>query len=322
MDTIGENRLVWTPIYQHIVRKTQEHTKLVLMISPFIKRTALNQLLDHCENTTDLKIIVRWDKSDIVSQVSDLEIYEDLKERSIPLYRHPKIHLKLLVFNQNWAFSTSGNITQKGLGLTDDSNIEVGVQTRLEVKDWINIQTLLTEATLIDDVIYKRACEYRDSHAEEHDSLPTLDLEYDNDANFSRLSLPAIQSPEQLYEIYKDPNKYQNEGDLYCAFVHDIVLYEIDMGLDHDAFFDQLRMHFKSHPFIKAISSFIEEKRSVGFGEMNNWITTNCSDKPTPYRWELKSSTNRLYDWLAYYFEEISWNRKNYSQIIHWNYEA
>ena len=64
----------------------------------------------------------------------------------------------------------------------------------------------------------------------------------------------------------------------------------------------------------------IKNERSARFGQVNEWITELCSDKPTPYRWELKSSTNKLYDWLDYFFDEISWDVPGrHSQVIYWD---
>ena len=95
----NENILVWTPTYEYVAEKIREKKQLRFIIAPFIKRDALNELLKQCEDTSQLEVIVRWNKADIVNQVSDLEIYEDLKNRGIPLYQHSSIHLKMLVFS-------------------------------------------------------------------------------------------------------------------------------------------------------------------------------------------------------------------------------
>jgi len=315
----NENFLVWTPTISYVANKIKENKQLRFIIAPFIKLDALNSLLDHCEDVSALKVIVRWDGSDIVNGVSDLEIYEELARLGVPLYRHPSIHLKILVFNQNWAFHTSGNITNKGLGLASKSNVEIGAQIRLTTKDWIELYKLLEDATRIDDQLYQIACRYRDETSDATDPLPPLHLELDSQKEFSKLSLPAIQSPVELYKIYKDPELYINEPDTYAAFVHDIVLYDIPLNLNSEDFYSTLGKNFKDHPFTKATSLFIRNEGSLRFGKLNSWITNLCSDKPVPYRWELKSSTNKLYDWLDYFYNEISWNIPgDHSQVIYW----
>tara|TARA_Y100000588_G_scaffold107970_1_gene118307 strand:- start:9852 stop:10826 length:975 start_codon:yes stop_codon:yes gene_type:complete len=314
-----DNHLVWTPTYDYVAQKIRENKRLELIIAPYIKREALKQLLDECEDLSNLKVIVRWDAQDIIAGVSDIEIYEDLRAKGIPLYRHPSIHLKMLVFNQNWAFHTSGNITQSGLGLRANPNIEVGAQIQLGTKDWIEIHKLLEQAVLIDDELYEKAFEYKEANKSKPDPLPPLDLEPTDDKAFSRFSLPAVQSPEKLYEIYQDPDAFKNDDELFSAFVHDISLYEIASGLGEEQFLGQLGINFRKHPFSQAISEFVKESGSARFGEINQWITDQCSDNPTPYRWEIKETTNKLYDWLDYFFEEITWDVPGArSQVIYW----
>lgn len=41
-------------------------------------------------------------------------------------------------------------------------------------------------------------------------------------------------------------------------------------------------------------------------------------DVPLPYRWEIKDNTRIFYNWLAHFFDEITWDRPNYSQVIYW----
>ena len=319
MSENSDNHLVWTPTYEYVAQKIRENKRLELIIAPYIKREALKQLLDECEDVSNLKVVVRWDARDIIAGVSDVEIYEDLKAKNIPLYRHPSIHLKMLVFNQNWAFHTSGNITQSGLGLRTNPNIEVGAQIQLETKDWIEINKLLEQANLIDERLYEKACRYKEENKSQPEPLPPLDLEPKEDKAFSRFSLPAVQSPEKLYEVYQTPDSFKHEEELLSTFVHDLTLYSIASGLDEKEFYKELEQNFKAHPFVQAVASFVKECESVHFGKMNDWITENCSDNPTPYRWEIKPTTNKLYDWLQYFFDEIYWDIPGVrSQVIYW----
>ena len=83
-----------------------------------------------------------------------------------------------------------------------------------------------------------------------------------------------------------------------------------------------MEQNFKAHPFIITAVDYVKKNKSVRFGEMNNWIKSNCSDTPTPYRWEIKSTTNKLYDWLKFFYDEIDWNIPGKrSQIIYWAFK-
>ena len=317
--SLNQNHLVWTPTYKYVAEKIREKKKLLFLIAPFIKREPLKRLLLECEDLSELQVIARWDRDYIVKGVTDLEIYEDLKALGIPLYHHPNIHLKMLVFNQSWAYHSSGNITMNGLGLSERPNIEVGAQIRLEEKDIVELHKLISNAVRIEDHHYEEALVYKRENKTQRAPLPPLEIKPATDKSFSRFSLPAIQTPECLYEIYLEPEAYQDKEDLFDAYVHDVVLYQIPDGLNRKDFFHQLETSFKNHPFIIELVNIIASKPSTRFGEINIWITNHCTDNPTPRRWDLRSTTNKLFDWLSFFYENIYWNVPgNHAQVIYW----
>jgi len=315
----NSKQLIWSPIHEYIKKQIHERNELRLLIAPFVKLTALQELLKNCGDVSNLKVIVRWSGRDILNQVSDLEVYPYLSKKRIPLYIHPSIHLKLYVFNGVWAFHTSGNITQKGLGIVVNHNIEVGCMVRLQSKDWKHIFRLLEESYRVDENVYEKALEYFRNNKCKVEEAPPLPLPLPFDKHFSILSLPATESPEVLYSYYQDLEHEWDKEDRVAACVHDLILYEIPDGLDEKQFFILLKNNFTSHPFVREIVLLIRKEKSARFGLVNEWLQKQCSDKPTPYKWELKENTSHLYNWLAYFFEEISWDRPHYSMILRWN---
>jgi hypothetical protein len=313
------NHLVWTPIHEYIQGRASDHGSLLLAISPFIKLDALKLLVERCPDTSALQVIVRWRPIDIVSGVSDLEIYEWLNSRDIALYRHPNIHLKLLVFTKNWAFHTSGNITKSGLGVAENSNIEVGAQIQLELDDWVQIEQLMSQARRVDPVIFTKFQDYLEVNSKKEEPLPPLVLPPPQDKSFSRMSLPASESPDELITLYLAPTSVRGVSPSLPALAHDLALYGVPIDLSREEFIRHLGSAFRSHAFVAAIVAEIRQKGSLRFGAVNAWLTDHCSDNPTPFRWELKEVTSRLYNWLAYFCDEITWDRPRYSQVIHWN---
>jgi hypothetical protein len=313
------NHLVWTPIHEYIQERAVDHGSLLLAISPFIKLDALKLLVERCPDTSALQVIVRWRPIDIVSRVSDLEIYEWLTSRDIALYRHPNIHLKLLVFTRNWAFHTSGNITKSGLGLAKSSNIEVGAQIQLELDDWVQIEQMMSQSFRVDSVIFSKFQDYLEKNSGKEEPLPPLILPPAKDKSFSRMSLPASESPEELITLYLAPSSVQSTSSSLPALAHDLGLYDVPSNLLREDLIDHLGYAFRSHPFVAAIISEIGRNGSLRFGAVNRWLTDHCIDNPTPFRWELKEVTSRLYNWLAYFCDEITWDRPRHSQVIYWN---
>ena len=312
----GENKLVWSPIHKFLKEQIETKTQLRLLISPFIKIDALKSLVEMCEDISHLKVITRWAGSDILSHVADLDIYEYLTTKRIPLYLNPSIHLKLYSFDNACAFHSSGNITKRGLGLSSHSNIEIGCMVELSHEDWKQIYSILAKSNRVDDAMYHKALQYYEDNSEVTHNPPPLDLQPTNGNEFSILSLPASLHPEGLYSFYTA--QHDNNEELISSYVHDLILYDIDDGLNRDLFFQQLKDNFRKHPFVRAIVNLIRKEHSARFGLVNAWIQNHCSDKPTPYKWEIKGNTRCLYSWLEYFFDEITWDRPQYSQVLRW----
>lgn len=306
--------LHWTPLADPLFRIGQRG---ILLISPFVQQPALKQVVESFSNTDSLQVVTRWEPADIISGVSDLEVYPYLKERGIPLYIHSRIHLKLTVFDGDRAFHSSANITNRGLGLTGSPNIEIGSQVELVSDDWLRIYELLEGSIRVDDSIYEQALQYLSENKEECPPLPKLTYHSEESPKeFSRHSLPFVQDPDALW-VYYSEDKFDGSR---AKFVHDLMLYSVQRpGLGHDAFFQQLEVNFKAHPFINSIAQYVRHEGELRFGAVNNWITEKCTDKPVPFRWEVKPITNRLYNWLDLFYKEISWSVPGKrSQVIRW----
>ena len=183
--------LVWSPTYEYIVERLRHHKQLRLLVAPFIKLDALERLLGACQDTSGLSVIVRWSAADIVAGVSDLDVYPFLRDQRVPLYLHSRIHLKLFTFNDSVGFHTSGNVTQRGLGLHSEHNIEIGCQVELTYGDWAKIYELLNQSSRVTDAVYDAFCAYRDTNASSPPPLPPLVIPDEADKRFSKLSLPS-----------------------------------------------------------------------------------------------------------------------------------
>ena len=198
-----KKQIVWNPVYNFLKEQIGFKRQLRLVIVPFVKIDALKQILEICEDISHLKIIVRWSGQDIINRVSDLEIYPYLKEKRVPLYINPSIHLKLYVFDDTQAFHSSSNITLKGLGITSRSNIEIGCMVRLAHEDWENIYSVLQESERVDDLMYEKAFEYLKENDKTSRKIPPLDLKPSQDKQFSLLSLPASQTQRVFINFIK-----------------------------------------------------------------------------------------------------------------------
>lgn len=293
---------------------------LVAIISPYATAAGLRELFEKIPPPRGLQIITSWRADNLLSGASDPEVYQVLSQVDGRLYLHDRIHLKLYICSHHRAVLSSGNLTRNGLGFSDRPNIEASSFVELVDSDWKRITEIFGESRRVDDEIYEAAVSYCASNKMPRVVVPKFEVPPMSlsDEMFSWLSLPATRSPEELWGRYC---KRESLGDPEDAarMSHDLENYEVPMGLEENSFHLTLGDAFRRHPFISAFVAWLQQVESVSFGRVKEWLQRNCSDKPTPYRWELTPATQALYDWLEFYHERITWSRPGHSQVLRWS---
>ena len=311
------SKLVWSPVYKILEERIQSSDNIILILVPFAKLTALQKLHWLNSKQVKIKVVCRWRPEDIVSGVSDLEIYPFLKQSGCELYINSNIHLKLYVFASNIAFNTSGNMTLRGLGYSDSANIEVGNMVSLTTSDWTKIYDVINSSRLVTDDIYQRFKEYSAQHPPVSRPLPPIDL-MPAAKTYTISSLPATDSPKKLADFYFCQEQQKESLEDMRRAAHDLAIFGIPPGLSSSDFDKRLGDAFSKTPFVTDFIAFLKNERSLRFGAVNDWIHNKCEDVPLPYRWEIKENTRIFYDWLVHYQRDISWDRPNHSQVIYW----
>lgn len=291
---------------------------LLLVISPFIGLEALQRFIGKVGPPRGIKVIVRWRPEDLRNGVSDIAIFPYLSEQGIPLYINQDIHLKLYVFESNAAFCTSGNLTLRGFGYNEKANIEVGCFVSLVQDDWLRLYELISKSRQVDEKMYSVYKQYLDS-CPKMSQPPTLPLELFGPAKaYTISSLPAVETPTKLAEFYFASELANQPAEEVRRAAHDFAIFAVPAGLDHVTFDQRLRLSFRTTPFVVDFIEMLKTERSLRFGAVNDWIYRKCEDVPLPYRWEIKENTRIFYNWLQHFVPEITWDRPNYSQVIHW----
>lgn len=297
--------------------RSSEPGRLAIVLCPFIKLDALRWMLERSLHAPECAFVSRWRGGDLAAGVSDVEVYQLLKEHGLPMYAHRNLHVKLFLFSRGASVLSTGNLTLSGLGLSSTPNIEGTVEIELSSADWHQIYQVLNESVRIDDALYTRACAYVNAHRKEKETAE-LDLPSADDRHFSILSLPASKNPEALLHYYITGEAPAGE-DSVASLQHDLALYGIPPGLPPAEFWKLLSANFRAHPFIDAFTAWLRTQGPARFGAVKEWIQQNCSDKPVPYCWELTKNTQILYTWLTTFFEEVSWEVPGrQSQVISW----
>jgi hypothetical protein len=266
---------------------------------PYIKLDALQALASSTEKIN--MVVVRWEPRDLITGASDLEIYPYLKERGITLYRNPRLHLKAFVANYKSAFFGSANISQRAFNYpeTDRYNYELATTVSdLKLEDRLYFNMIEAESILITDQIYEQI---KAQLPEKVKQFPkegdfSLHISYP-DKNFSIASLPMTYSVDTLYRIY-ETHESIHEVELNCA-MHDLAIYGIPLGLPLPLFKERLKASFFNHPFIRSFLEYVDSDGQIYFGTAKDWIHKNCSDVPTPRKWEITENIQILYRWIV-----------------------
>lgn len=293
---------------------------LVVIVSPYATAAGLRELFERIQPPSGLQLVTSWKADNLLSGSSDPEVYKILGEVGGRLYLHDRIHLKLYICSHHQAVLSTGNLTRNGLGFSASPNIEASSFVELVDADWRKITRLFSESQRVTDQIYEAATEFCEENRTPSAPAPVFHVPelIHTEAMFSWLSLPATPSPEALWEAYQRESPTMDPEDS-ARMAHDLGIYDIPENLSEHSFHLALGDAFRRHPFILALVGWLQQEGSASFGQVKAWLQENCSDRPTPYRWELTPATQALYEWLEFYHERLTWSRPSHSQVLKWS---
>lgn len=294
----------------------------VTIFSPFIRLNKLQEILGDIVCTN---IIVRWQTSDILFEVTDFEnLYDYCRANDISLFRNVNIHLKVIQNERNEIIYGSSNITNKGMGEAN-FNLELsGLEGNLNLQDLTYLRKIINESDLVDETYFLNLKSKIDTKRHEIEipaKIEEVVLEPKIEDHFLLSALPMSETPTLLFEIYSATNnRIFSMEEMNCA-IHDLANYSITNELEENEFYSDLRLAFNTHPFIVKLKNEIRHQGAMRYGGVVNWIRENTTTVPTPRNWELKKEqiVNILYDWICFFDSRYTWNRPNHSQVIYFN---
>ena len=181
--------------------------KCATIVSPFIKVSALNSLLESVPDEIPLSCVTRWEPREIANGVSDPEILQLLQKRgNFKLSIVNRLHAKLYIGDDRCLIGSS-NVTLAGFGEANEiNNIEVLVETNTRNPD---ISRTIKE-------IEQEAIEATDALAfsvrKLADSMFKFDEESETKSN--ETWFPISRYPEKAFQVYAyPPSKYISNAD-------------------------------------------------------------------------------------------------------------
>jgi hypothetical protein len=292
--------LYFTNLAQCFTERIQSAERNILVVSPFISSTALKYFLSKASTELKIQVVTRWGMRDVLSGVSDPEVYPLVKSLGGQVFHCPNLHSKYYRFDES-VLVGSANVTKMGFSINGPGNLETLVEIDVFNQEMKSFEAyLLQRSREIDDDFYSLMKEMAALDAEDFfdESASNVDA-----AILTKNWWPTTLRPEVLWLSYSNQESFIAESDL-ASFV-------LPTGLSEDLFRKSVYNQMKDIPTIQKVLEFVDghERR---FGEMRIFVKNIDPD--------LECSTETwksLFKWLLYFSAgKYEYFRPNYTEII------
>jgi len=315
-----DNRFFYNDLLEELIQHSKTAEKEVLLVAPFIKYRIFRLLIDELDPSIYLTVFTRWRLDEILSGVSDIEIWELIRgrEKSV-LNLSPNLHAKYYRFDDS-IFLGSANLTEKALVKSPASNLEILQKASLSDPYRHFEKCLESNKVFVDEQLFEQVKQIVDLHDKETipDSVNELGIDYTiDDITEQRFPnreqwIPKSRNPDNLFvyysgniELLTDVQK-QNAKD-------DLAYFPIPIGLNKDEFNRFISFYILQMPIILKIDAFLTQSRR--FGEMSSFLENNFDLKKRGL--DSKRVWQNIIRWLNIFLNDKYYvENARYSEII------
>lgn len=277
------------------------------IISAFCKLNTVKNLIDkNIQNDiSSKKLLVRFRLEDILSGVSDIELYEYCKQNGWDFYIRFDLHAKTYIFDKKRCILGSSNLTGRGLDFEINGNYELSDFVEIDKSDIDKIDVLFDNSLRVDDELYvqlKNEFEkvksqitpntnlknYTWSKEIYNNFIPNLKVLFS--FNFPSTKYPILSNPESI--LFLDCQFPANEETIKECFL-------------------------RSNCYLWLKKVLTENGNCLYFGSIAKLLHDTLISDPKPYRKDVKEYLANLLNWIEYFdIDEIQIDRPNYSQRV------
>lgn len=293
----------------------------ILLVAPYIKKATLQRLLTIIPAGITLRCITRWKPEEIASGVSDLEIWYLLKESpNFSLALRSDLHAKYYRVDEQCLIG-SANLTNKGLGWSTSSNLELLVELPAETEELQAFEEeLLKNCVEVDQNLFNQVSEtvqllrqqFPDSIALINDSK--LDQpSYNLNQKDSQIWMPTLRYPECLYLAYSKQREKLTTATQKAAN-ENLNAFSLPSHLGEDTFNSYIGTLLLQTKVVQKIDEFV--KIPQRFGAVRNFILS--LDDTMINKSEASHAWQTLMRWLLYFLpNRYAVSVPNYSEIFY-----
>ena len=300
-----------------------EANKEVLLVTPFIKASVLEKLLNGIPRDVSLRCITRWFPEEIVAGVSDLEVWGLIQQRSnSSLWLRPDLHAKYYRAD-NRCLVGSANLTGKALGWSNCPNLELLVTLSADEPMIKAFEIELLKACIpVTDDLFEQMSLAVQLLAEQAPNLivsnsSRVEISENNLTTDSPVNvdawLPTLRNPEDLYSAYSGQTEKLSTASKIAALT-DLRSLPIIPNLSQKIFETYIGTLLLQKPIIQKVDSFV--KTPQRFGAVKNLL--NSLPCATNSHFNAERAWQTLMRWLLYFLpNRYALSIPNYSEVFY-----
>jgi len=251
------------------LRSVFSNARNCVLVAPFITQQGLKKLLDIIPASSKLTIFTRWRPLEVASGVSDPLILPIVIARGGVVRILDSLHAKVYMADDRIAFIGSANLTERGLGVTINSNVEaMAVISPLPSALFIFIRRLFAFSVVANENFMYRILEAAKIIRPATEVIgvePFFPLEARWD------SFPRLRSPERLFELYRDLASASTRDERDQA-LDDLAMLNLPEGLPVTDFNSVVAKQLEENLLVADLSKFLDRPRR--FGEITDGLKT------------------------------------------------
>jgi len=294
--------LVSQKILDYIRDELTQSTESFLLISAFCK-LPLIQHFDSCIENKNIekKLVVRFRVEDILSGVSDLELYPYCRDNGWRIFFRLDLHAKTYIFDRLRCVVGSANATGNGMNLDGRGNLEMATTCELDEDDAKQLDLLLLGSVEMTDEIYN--------------AMTHVIQDIQCEKSLTR------DWPAEINELFKpDYSLLFTEDFPSCDDPRDAETEELlFLNLPTSASLNQITAAFCNSKCYLWLCDLVgrQENREMYYGAISAALHNSLLNEPKPYRKDVKQILSHLLHWIeVLQVKEIVIDRPNHSQRV------